>query len=98
MSRVRSRRERFGLKRPDDRRTAAERGYGGRWARVSKRWRESNPNCALCWEREGIVTPVDLVDHIEAVSGPADPRFFDETNFQSLCRRCHAIKTHGETL
>jgi 5-methylcytosine-specific restriction enzyme A len=94
---VKSRRERQGTPRVDDRRTAAERGYGRQWASVSRRFREGNPNCVQC-EAEGITTPAALVDHRRPVVGPNDPGFYDEGNLQSLCRSCHAKKTHGERL
>jgi 5-methylcytosine-specific restriction protein A len=94
---VKSRRERLGIPRQDDRRTAAERGYGRRWAEVSRSYRSAHPLCVEC-ERQGISTEAALVDHKRPVIGPNDPGFYDEDNLQSLCRRCHAIKTHGERL
>lgn len=33
------------------------------------------------------------VDHIEPVTGPADPRLWDPTNHQPLSHSCHSFKT-----
>ena len=78
--------------------TAAQRGYGARWARYSKRYREQNPLCADCLAL-GILTSVEHgghVDHIKAVSGPDDPNFWNADDHQSLCRSCHSAKTARE--
>ena len=45
----------------------------------------------------GLITVATDVDHIVRVSGPDDPRFFDETAVQSLCHACHARKTAMES-
>lgn len=95
--RVTSRRQRYGLSRTDDRRSASERGYGHRWAQLAKRHKEHYPACVECL-KEDIVTPVAVTDHIKPITGPNDPGLYDWDNLQSLCRRHHAIKTHGETL
>jgi 5-methylcytosine-specific restriction protein A len=33
------------------------------------------------------------VDHVRPVEGPADLRFLDFAAVQSLCHRCHSLKT-----
>jgi 5-methylcytosine-specific restriction enzyme A len=33
------------------------------------------------------------VDHVQAVSGPEDKRFWDHDNHQALCHGCHSYKT-----
>lgn len=97
MTRVLSRRERFGLKRTDDRRPASQRGYGSRWTQLAKRHKKAFPLCQEC-EREGRSTPAQITDHKQPITGPNDPGLYDWSNLQSLCRRHHAIKTHLETL
>jgi 5-methylcytosine-specific restriction endonuclease McrA len=37
-----------------------------------------------------------VTDHIVPVTGPDDPRFYDESNHQSLCNRCHNRKRQRE--
>jgi 5-methylcytosine-specific restriction protein A len=64
-----------------------KRGYDARWRKLSKWFRMVNPLCALCG------APAEHVDHIEAVSGPADEKFYDSDNLRSLCRSCHSRKT-----
>lgn len=48
----------------------------------------------------GLVMPGHVVDHIEPVSGPDDPRFYDPTNHQLLCdgrgHGCHDAKRQQE--
>jgi shikimate kinase len=84
--------------------SASQRGYGSRWTKFSKWYRTSvEPLCREC-SKEGNLTPAQVVDHIEPVEGPDDPRFFDQDEVQSLCRACHNRKTaledgrHGGSL
>lgn len=80
----------------EDKRTAAQRGYGSKWrkARESFLWR--NPLCAYC-EREGRIEPATVVDH--KIPHKGDKKlFWDRTNWQPLCKRCHdSIKRREET-
>lgn len=39
-----------------------------------------------------------LVDHIVPIRGKADPRFYDLSNLQGLCDRCHNQKRQREAL
>lgn len=71
--------------------SARDRGYTTRWDEASKAYRRKHPLCVRCLN-EGRTTPTELVDHIT----PADERpdlFWDESNWQSLCRPHHAEKT-----
>lgn len=73
------------------RENAAERGYDRRWQKARKSFLERNPLCAKCM-REGKLTPATVVDHIVPHRG--DKRlFWDETNWQPLCKGCHDHKT-----
>ena len=77
--------------RPKDRRpNANQRGYGAQWQRTAALHLAQHPLCVRC---NGLAS---LVDHIRAVRGEDDPGFFDPDNHQSLCRRCHAVKTHAD--
>lgn len=79
----------------EERGTAASRGYGSRWSRYSKRFREQNPLCVMC-KKEGKLKVGNCVDHIIPVNGPDDPLFWEPSNHQTLCTRCHSIKTASE--
>ena len=83
-------------KRYDEQRgTASQRGYGSRWARYARIFKRAHPLCRAC-ELEGRVTPTHVVDHIEPIEGPDDPLFWDPSNHQSLCERCHNVKRATE--
>lgn len=73
--------------------TSAERGYGSRWQRYRVGFLTDHPICARCGQMVG---PHGHVDHIKAVSGPDDPAFWDVGNHQTLCPRCHSLKTAEE--
>lgn len=75
-----------------------ERGYGVRWARYSKQYRKDNPLCVDCLAM-GRLTSVEHgghVDHIQAVTGPDDPQFWNPANHASRCISCHSRKTAQE--
>jgi len=77
-----------------ERGTAAQRGYDARWRKARKRFLAANPLCAECM-KEGKVTAASVVDHIIPHKG--DPvLFWDESNWQSLCKQCHDRKTTKE--
>ncbi len=83
-------------KRQDEQRgTASQRGYGSRWARYARIFKRAHPLCRAC-ELEGRVTPTHVVDHIEPIEGPDDPLFWDPSNHQGLCERCHNVKRATE--
>lgn len=78
------------------------RGYGAKWQRfrlklLRKRISEGTAFCAIC----GLPLSSDGLpfnaDHIEPVTGPDDPRFFDETNIQLVHHGCHSRKTARDT-
>lgn len=76
-----------------DRGSATARGYGGRWQRYRARFLAEHPLCVAC-EAKGFVEASTVLDHIIEVTGPSDPLFWEPTNHQALCRRCHEVK-HG---
>lgn len=87
--------------------SSTQRGYGAPWRRFSEYLRALHP---LCGDRpavapatsdsrcvaEGRTTAGAHADHILPVSGPNDPRFFDESNIQILCHNCHQRKRRRE--
>lgn len=77
-----------------ERGTAAQRGYGSRWQKARLRYLRQHPLCVKCME-EGRLTPATVVDHIQPHKG--DPvLFWDESNWQALCKPCHDRKTAWE--
>ena len=54
----------------------------------------AHPLCDLC-QRDGRVMPAAVVDHITPHRGD-QTLFWDESNWQPLCKRCHDTKTARE--
>jgi len=73
--------------------SAASRGYGQRWQAYRKAYlaRPENQHC-----RCGCGQKATDVDHIQPVTGPDDPLFWDPTNHQPLAHACHSRKTRIE--
>ena len=79
-----------------ERGSARERGYTWRWEKARAAHLASEPLCRMCLAaddpRETLAT---VVDHIIAHRGDAD-LFWDRTNWQSLCARCHSSVKQAE--
>lgn len=81
---------------PEVTRSASGRGYGSRWQRESKRYLESHPLCVQCMkETPPRYTKATVVDHIIPHRGDKT-LFWDRSNWQALCKRCHDSKTGRE--
>jgi 5-methylcytosine-specific restriction enzyme A len=76
-------------KPPEQRPTAAQRGYGAAWQRY-RLWFLAQPEHVLCAECKREVATV--VDHITPHKGDYE-LFHDPANHQALCIRCHNRKT-----
>ena len=77
-------RERFRL-------PASQRGYGAKWRVARKRYLQQHPLCVECLA-EHRIEPATVVDHIKPHRG--DPvLFWDEGNWQGLCKIHHDKKT-----
>ena len=75
-------------------RSAASRGYGRAWQKASRQFLQAHPLCVRCME-EGKYTKATVVDHIKPHRG--NPKlFWDEGNWQPLCKPCHDQKTMTE--
>lgn len=74
--------------------SAAERGYGYRWAQLRKRFLFDHPLCAKCLSEGRAVAATD-VDHIVPHRGD-QALMWDESNLQALCHSCHSRKTAAE--
>ena len=79
---------------PEEVRSASSRGYGNRWRRASKQFLEAHPLCEEC-RRQGRYTKATVVDHIVPHRGDMK-LFWDRSNWQALCKRCHDQKTGRE--
>ncbi|WP_084638924.1 HNH endonuclease signature motif containing protein [Haliea salexigens] len=74
--------------------SSAVRGYGAKWRQARAGYLAKHPICLHC-ERRGMVTTATDVDHIIPHKG--DMRlFWDSSNWQPLCKRCHSTKTAAE--
>lgn len=70
--------------------------------RNSREWRDRArprqlldfPYCQLCDERRSALVEATEVDHIIPLEIGGEP--FDPENLQSLCKRCHVIKSAEE--
>jgi len=78
-----------------ERPTAARRGYNYRWQKYRAIFLAAHPLCVKCL-KENRSTPAQHVDHIQPVTGPDDPLFWEESNHQALCASCHTRKTFLE--
>lgn len=77
-----------------DRAGAARRGYGSRWQKARAGYLKVHPLCVEC-QKKNRLTAASVVDHIKPHRG--DPvLFWDEENWQSLCKPCHDKKTGRE--
>ena len=84
------------MRRYDKNRPAWHRLYGERWQRYRRAYLARHPFCVVC-RKEGIIEAATEVDHIEDHKGDLK-LFWDESNHQALCKKCHSRKTMKENL
>jgi 5-methylcytosine-specific restriction enzyme A len=77
-----------------ERTSAARRGYGSRWRKVRAAFLGQHPLCAAC-RAQGRVVTATVVDHVVPHRGHPE-RFWNEANWQGLCKPCHDAKTAHE--
>jgi 5-methylcytosine-specific restriction protein A len=77
-----------------ERASASKRGYDSRWKKARKRFLKANPLCVECLKINRIVKAT-VVDHIIPHRGDKK-LFWDENNWQALCKSCHDKKTMTE--
>ena len=70
---------------------AAARGYDAHWRKARKAFLTRHPLCAECL-KNGTLTPATVVDHIVPHRGDR-ALFWNEQNWQPLCKDCHDRKT-----
>ena len=77
-----------------ERPSTAARGYGARWRRARRAFLARHPLCASC-QPQARLAPATVVDHVVPHRG--DPvLFWNEANWQGLCKPCHDAKTARE--
>ena len=81
-------------RRQHERTTASERGYDHRWRTARKKFLKEHPFCVKCQE-QGKLIKANVVDHIKPHRGDK-VLFWDQSNWQPLCKRCHDHKTKTE--
>ena len=64
------------------------RGYGYEWQQARLEHLQREPLCRMC-KAQGLVTLATVVDHIRPHNGNQE-LFWDRSNWQSLCARCHS--------
>lgn len=77
-----------------DGRTTKEKGYTRRWQKDRDRFLKTHPLCVRC-QAAGKLTPATVVDHIVPHRGD-QVLFWDQNNWQALCKPCHDRKTMTE--
>ena len=70
---------------------AAARGYDAHWRKARKAFLSRHPLCVECL-KSGVLTPATVVDHIVPHRGD-HALFWNEQNWQPLCKDCHDRKT-----
>lgn len=83
-----------GGRAPEHRPNFRQRGYSVAWDKARKTWLVLHPLCAEC-EAAGRVVAGYAVDHIQPHRGDQE-LFWNQANWQTLCRRCHAVKSAAE--
>lgn len=71
--------------------SAKARGYDSRWRKARAAFLQRNPLCNECI-KHGRLTPATVVDHVIPHRGD-QKLFWDEVNWQALCKSCHDRKT-----
>ena len=68
-----------------------EKGYDSRWRKARGRFLKAHPLCVQC-QKQGKLTQATVVDHIVPHRGDQQ-LFWNESNWQPLCKSCHDTKT-----
>lgn len=68
--------------------------YNSKWSKARKIFLKAHPFCVRCKAEERLVKAT-VVDHIVPHRGD-ETLFWDEGNWQPLCKKCHDKKTMTE--
>lgn len=75
-------------------RYSKNRGYDSQWRQARAYFLTRHPLCVEC-QKHGRYTKATVVDHIVPHKGDMT-LFWDESNWQALCKTCHDVKTGRE--
>ena len=78
----------------DDRVSSGRRGYNSKWQTAREKFLAKHPLCVECYKK-GVYVKATVVDHVVAHRGD-QMLFWDESNWQALCKPCHDRKTRSE--
>jgi 5-methylcytosine-specific restriction protein A len=67
--------------------TSSQRGYDYKWQKARERYLCDHPLCVYC-HRQGLTAAASVVDHKVPHRGDQD-LFWNEDNWQALCKTCH---------
>lgn len=84
----------YAKRRDQYRGSSAERGYDARWRKARRWFLARNPLCMDC-NHQGLLKEATVVDHITPHKGN-HRLFWDEDNWQPLCKKHHDQKTVRE--
>lgn len=73
---------------------SSQRGYNYKWQKARERHLLDSPLCVYC-ARLGRTTAATVVDHVTPHRGDMK-LFWDQTNWQSLCKTCHDTVKQAE--
>lgn len=79
-----ARERRAANRKPDERASAAARGYDRKWRRVRGAFLKAHPECGICGGK------AEEVDHVVPLNEGGTHKW---SNLQALCKRCHSQKT-----
>jgi 5-methylcytosine-specific restriction protein A len=65
-----------------------------RWKKLRTQFLQEHPLCVKC-KSKCVIKAAEVVDHIQPHQGDEE-LFWDESNWQSLCKCCHDKKTAKE--
>lgn len=74
--------------------SSTQRGYGYKWQQARAGYLAKNPLCVHC-QAAGRVEEATEVDHVIPHRGDMT-LFWDQANWQALCKPCHSTKTASE--
>lgn len=66
------------------------RGYGGRWAKLSRAMRARHPYCSLCGRTDDLT-----VDHLDERDSPTAIRSTAPDRLRVLCRPCNTRRQNA---
>lgn len=74
-----------------DAKSTKAKGYNAQWNKARLRYLKVHPLCVQC-KVKGQLTKATVVDHITPHRGDQE-RFWNQSNWQALCKSCHDRKT-----